>query len=191
MLTRACFKSAYVVIVITLPGNFLSLFQCMNIETDIFYSRIIRSSFLSSSKVLRLFPQLNSENQIKTSHFIEKIVCQEPMRECFMRCCKKCKPLTENLVEQLHAICEEENLEFIEYEMWKKVKEENSRLKVLPFEDYYTDFTSKTFIPLLEKLAAHRYEYKEQHKFYQHQKDNIPVNSALICSDFAGKILFT
>ncbi len=79
--------------------------------------RVLQSSILCK-KEFRHLVDVQNDQPVKPQMFVKKIMCNQPTRDCYMRCCNLCKHKTEDLEIQIKSLCEEQEIEMVNYEMW-------------------------------------------------------------------------
>ena len=143
--------------------------------------RVIASSVLSRKEFSHIV-DCPPNQPIKPKMFVEKIMCQPATRECFMRSCQNCRHKTEELENEIGALCEDLGIEMVHYEMWSST----DRTNVVEFNEPCNKF-AQSFSQMIDKLASHTYEHENQTAFYEQLKSNVPENVCLAAGDF-GKL---
>ena len=62
--------------------------------------------------------ECQNDQPVKPQMFVKKIMCDPPTRDCYMRCCGLCKYKTEDLEMQIKSLCEQQEIEMVNFEMW-------------------------------------------------------------------------
>ena len=151
---------------------------CHNID------RIVESSVLSSAEVFKqMIPP--EEKHLKKKHFLKKILCSDPSRECFMRSCGTCRDKADDLEIEMMQMFQDGNISEISFEVW----ETTERCKVVPRCETSRDFI-EMFVRKIVKYSSHLYEYTTQQKFYDDLTKTLPQNQVLIAGDFAENLSF-
>ena len=112
-------------------------------------------------------------------------MCQDPTRLCYMRSCPDCRGKTEDLENDIIALCQDLDIEMVHYEMWSST----DRTNVCEFDEPYTKF-AEIFSQMIDKLASHTYEHEHQTAFYENLRNNVPENVCVAAGDFAENFEF-
>jgi hypothetical protein len=117
--------------------------------------------------------------------FLSEVLCNPPTSSCYLDgCCKSC-PGLENLQESLLDLMTENCVEEIKYKQWSAV--DRSSL------DTHTKKLSlfiETFCVQLKELLPHHFVAKQQGKFLQTLKEELPEGEVVTICDFSENYTF-
>ena len=150
-------------------------------------ARILQSSVLCRDDFRSLVPECPENKPLIPSMFVEKILCEEGVRtrDCHMRQCPACKNKTGQLETDIQNRCAELDIEVVEFELWESTDRVTVVEKVESAKEFSEDFAKR-----IDKLASHRYEYKNQNRFYNDLKTSLPLNWAIAAGDFSENFQF-
>ena len=106
-------------------------------------------------------------------------MCEEPTRDCYMRNCPDCRHRTEELENNISALCQDLEIEMVHFEQWSST----DRTNVVEFNEPYQKF-AESFAQMIDKLASHTYEHEQQTAFYEYLKNNVQENVCVAAGDF-------
>lgn len=150
---------------------------CHNVE------RVLESSGLNGNKFRDIVPEGNIRHQARGT--MEKLLCPEKTADCYKRSCGGCRDKAQEMKDAIISVCEENDMENLEYEEWTSTDRMRVQTKTKSAEDFANEFVKK-----LEEFGQHWFVVQEQEKAYKELTKNLPNNTALAVSDFAENYSF-
>lgn len=115
---------------------------------------------------------------------LAKLMCEEPGTACHLNECPSC-PGVDNLKDELQLLLDNELVDNITYKQWVSV----DRCNLVTFIKTADEFI-ETLCEQLLILKRHSFIARRQAEYYNHLKQNIGVNEAVVCMDFAENYSF-
>ena len=182
--------------------------DCHNICVCIIHQQpklMVQSSILGQNDEFKCFMPPDVAGNLKSKHLVQKMICQIPTPDCFMSECQDCELFADYLEADLIDKFEELNISEISYKMWtttdrcdienassdihtftKLLMGELKKLKTHDFVRYASVYIAKYGVSIYILLDLILIIFsKEQQKFFENIRDDMPENTSLAIGDFS------
>lgn len=140
---------------------------------------------LHSINLKKLTKNLKDYEMESYKDCFKKIVCSSESPYCYIGKCKFC-PGTDNLIDTLRQLFEENNIVEIKYKQWISTDRDKLETMIQPTDDFLDLLSEK-----LKKLLPHSFISKQQNAFLTYKKSYLKENEYVVVCDFSENVSFT